>query len=415
MPQMMNKPFDIRRGTYAMASKDGNTAEITLYGDVVEKRPKNWWTDKPVEGNFIVQDEFLEDLKACEGCAEVTIRLNSYGGDAVVGMLIHNRLRELSRAGTKLKCIVDAVAMSAGSVIMCACDDVQVNEAALVMIHKGWRLFFGGYNADELRSEADVMDRYDTAMAAVYHRKSGIDEEECLAMMSETTYLTGREAVEKGFANTLIADAEPAKLAASADRSCLYVGGMKMHIAPGMMMPDFIPIMEEPEAVEQAKETQWGAAPETEATPAEHNADCNNSPHSGKEGVNSMNEPKTVEELTEKFPALVAQVKAAAVADERARLQAIEQIAPQIEASLVTEAKYGEQACDAATLALRAMKRNSVILSKAVTDIEEDALASGAADVQAASNDVAAGDDETPEAMKADAKNVVAELRGGKE
>lgn len=48
--------------------------------------------------------------------------MDSVGGDTAVGLLIHNKLRDLSQAGKKLNCIVDGVAMSAGSLIMSACD-----------------------------------------------------------------------------------------------------------------------------------------------------------------------------------------------------------------------------------------------------------------------------------------------------
>ncbi|MBO4676839.1 MAG: Clp protease ClpP, partial [Oscillospiraceae bacterium] len=211
------KPFDIKRPCYAMASKNGTDAEITLYGDVVERRPVDWWTGKEIEGSFIIQDEFLEDLKAVAGCKRVTIRLNSYGGDAVVGMLIHNRLREMARGGTALTCVVDAVAMSAASVIMSACDTVQVNATGLVMIHKAAAFQFGWYNADDLGEEKAALDQYDSAIAAAYARKTGMAQEELLTMMGETTYLTGKDAVELGFADELLEDAEPLKLAASAD------------------------------------------------------------------------------------------------------------------------------------------------------------------------------------------------------
>ena len=50
------------RQAYTMAVVENKHAEMTLYGDIVETRPIDWWTDEPVEGNFIIQDEFLNDL-----------------------------------------------------------------------------------------------------------------------------------------------------------------------------------------------------------------------------------------------------------------------------------------------------------------------------------------------------------------
>ena len=133
MPKLVN----IQRDFYTMATVEDNKAEITMYGTIVEQRPTDWWGE-PVEGQFIIESEFLEDLEQVSKCSEITIRMNSCGGDAGVSVFIHNRLRELAANGTNLICIVDGVAMSGGSLIMCACDTVKVNPSSLVMIHKCW-------------------------------------------------------------------------------------------------------------------------------------------------------------------------------------------------------------------------------------------------------------------------------------
>ncbi len=103
----MSKPFkgvfrrakpavNIQRDFYTMATVDGDEAEIIMYGEIVEERPRDWWTDEPpLEGNYIVLDEFLEDLKQVSDVSKITIRLNSVGGDAYAAIPIHNRLREL--------------------------------------------------------------------------------------------------------------------------------------------------------------------------------------------------------------------------------------------------------------------------------------------------------------------------------
>ncbi len=155
------KSIDIKKSVYALASVDGETATLTMYGDIYEKRPVDWWTDEPIEGDFILLDEFLDDLDEIRRCRSLTIRMNSYGGDANVANVIHNRLRELARGGMETVCIVDGVAMSGGSLIMCACDRVEVNPSSLIMIHNAWGFFFGGYNAAELLELAAQLDAFD--------------------------------------------------------------------------------------------------------------------------------------------------------------------------------------------------------------------------------------------------------------
>ncbi|MFA7178096.1 MAG: hypothetical protein WC114_12670, partial [Smithellaceae bacterium] len=60
-----------------MALKEGNHAEITMYGQIVERRPTDWWTGEPIDGNFIVKSEFLDDLDAIKGARKLNIRLDS--------------------------------------------------------------------------------------------------------------------------------------------------------------------------------------------------------------------------------------------------------------------------------------------------------------------------------------------------
>ena len=355
MPMInINRPF------YTMATIENNEAEITMYGEIVEQRPRDWWGDE-VEGQFIIAEEFLEDLKQVEGCTAITIRMNSGGGDAGASIMIHNRLRDLSAKGVKLTCIVDGIAMSGGSLIMCACDTVKVNASSLIMIHKCWSFLFGGYNADEMRQMADANDAYDKAQAAIYVRKTGESETKILHMMADTTYMTGKEAFEKGFADEVL-DEEPLQIAASADGRTLYVGQRAMHLAPGMFAPDSIPTVE------------------AGAVPVETNT------NQATEGGKTM--ATTVEELRAESPELVSELEAAVRADatraEQERLQGIDNIAGLFSADMVREAKYGETACTAQELAFRAAQEAAKNGQTFLANLEADAQASGAGEVPAA-------------------------------
>ena len=363
----------ISKKVYTMATVDGSDAEITMYGDIYEEQPTNWWGE-PVEGQYILLSEFLEDLKQISGCTSITIRMNSYGGDAGASNMIHNRLRELARNGTKLTCIVDGVAMSGGSLIMCACDTVKVNPSSLVMIHKCWTFLWGGYNADELREQASQQEAWDKMQMEVYTRKTGLSATVISHMMADTTYMTGREAIDKGFADELIEDAEPTSIAASADGRSLFVNGRQMHLAPGMFAPDNIPTV----------------TPEASA-PVE--TDKNKPEVTGDEGGISM----TKEELRAKYPDEIAQVEAdarasvdhteavnTAIQAERARMQEIDEISGLLDATDVQQAKYGDKPCSAADLLMAAAKNAAKQGKKFLTDLKDDSEESGAEGVPAA-------------------------------
>lgn len=393
----MPKNVNIKRDFYTMATVENNKAEIVMYGDIVEQRPTDWWTGQPIEGQFIIESEFLEDLEQVSNCSEITIRMNSCGGDAGVSVLIHNRLRELANEGKKLTCIVDGVAMSGGSLIMCACDNVQVNPSSLVMIHKCWSFLFGGYNADELRSMAKTNDAYDKSQISIYQRKTSLSETVISHMMSETTYMTGKEAVDKGFADELLDDAEPINIAASADGRCLFVRGRQMHLAPGMFAPDSIPTV----------------TPEADAS-AMTNKIKMMEPPSATEGGKAM--AQTVQELREEFPGLVAELEAeiktamqtenesaisAAVSAERKRIEEIDEIGSLFDNDLVNSAKYGEKPCSAQELALLAAQKAKANGQNFLTSMKSDAEASGAGKVGVTPDNTENGNENVEAAAKA--------------
>lgn len=390
----------IERNCYTMAIVDGDTAEITMYGEIVEQQPTDWWGE-PIEGEFITQSEFLEDLKAIEDAKTIIIRMNSIGGDAGVAILIHNRLRELAAKGKKLICIVDGMAMSGGSLIMCACDTVRVNPSSIIMIHKCIRLLFGWYNADELRQIADSNDAWDKAQVSIYKRKTNLSETVIKHMMAETTYMTGKEAVDKGFADELLDDAEPVSIAASADRSTIYVNGRAIRLMSPL--PSKLP--------EYIQTVNPGAN-----APVKTN---NNMPaETGSEEGGNVTMAKTIEELRAEYPELVKQIeaeaKAAASADqkaaeqkavndavqaERKRLQEIDEIASAInDPDLVKEAKYGEKACSAQELAFRAMQKQAKQGEQHLEDVKKDYQASNASSVSAAPN---GGEDDPKKSVEA--------------
>lgn len=375
------KPLNIKNNVYALASTGNDSVELTFYGDVVAEVPTDWYGD-PIEGDYIVMSDFVKDLDRITGYRNITIRMNSYGGDCMAGFVIHNRLRELANQGHNITCIVDGVAMSAASLIMSACNTVRVNPASLIMVHRCWSYIWGGYNADELRGLADQNASYDKAIATAYARKTGISETEILQMMSDTTYMTGQEAVEKGFADELIEDAEPLNIAASADGRSLFIRGREMHLAPGMFAPDNIPTIN----------------PENTVTPASENpeADGNNTPVASGTTTTQGGSSMTRDELNTQYPDLVADIVADAQASqtdaiqnaveaERQRLSEIDQIANLYPSDAVNDAKYGEHACSAAEFALRMAQQQATQGNSFMQQMNADTQASGANAVPAAS------------------------------
>ena len=354
----------IKRPCYTMAVKDGKDAELTMYGEIVESQPVDWWTGEPIKGQFIILQDFIEDLDSLKDVETLTIHINSFGGDSASSTVIHNRLRELKAHKV---CIVDGVAMSGGSLIMCACDTVKVNPSSIIMIHDCWTFMFGGYNAPECRKLADELSVTDSSQAEIYARKTKKSMEEIRALMDAETHMTGRTAVEQGFADELIEDEEDPQIAVSADRRTLYGCGRRMRIAALGKLPEGIKTVETVPIDGDDKTT-----PET----------------SGKNGGN----PMTLEELRQSDPeaaaALLAEAQASvsheeAVQAERQRIAEIDAIASLFDADTVNAAKY-TQPCTAKEMCYRAAQESAKQGRAFMANLMADNDESGADEVKPA-------------------------------
>jgi len=391
-----------------MTKAADGTVEITMYGDIVSRRPVNWWSGKPIEGNFIILTEFMEDLKKMESATKIRIRIHSAGGNAYDAMTIHNRLKELVSKGKEVEVIVDGVALSGGSLIMCAASKVKVFPGSLVMIHRCWGFVWGGLNAPELRRIADHFDAVDRSQAAVYHAKSRLSQDTLLDMMEQETYMTGQEAIDKGLADELM-EGSTIEIAASADRKTLYVGGMPVWassredgIPSHLALPVFPAAEAQPAAAAGNNYFPFFEMPQMpngiEGNPPEPSGENNNLPtQTGGKDVLPM--ARTLEELRKENPELANQLMAeaqaaasaelstgvsAAAEDERKRLQEIDKISALFDDVTVREAKYGDKPCTAQEMAHRAAVKAADEGKSFMKDLADDAAASKSKEVGAA-------------------------------
>lgn len=134
-----------------MASTGDDEGEITLYGDVMSQQPVDWWTGEPEPGLFITPEGFMEDLAAVKDKGHITVKLNSCGGDLYTGIAIHNALKALSG---EVNVIVEGIAASAASVIMCAGDTVTVYPGSLIMIHGVSVMLWDYMNMQDMKRDA---------------------------------------------------------------------------------------------------------------------------------------------------------------------------------------------------------------------------------------------------------------------
>lgn len=348
-----------------VTSNDTDSAEITLYGDVLDSLPRDWWTNEVIEGQYITPEGFMDDLAAVRGKSEVVIKLNSCGGDVYTGIAIHNALKGLSGHKTV---IVEGIAASAASVIACAGDEVQVYPGSIMMIHGVSTMFADWMTLADLKKAVKSVDAVERSLAAIYSTKTGIEAEAVRNMMANELWMTGAQAIEKGFADTMLGD-NGMTASLSADKKMLLVAGVRHDVHAFHNIPGNIPV----------------AITGSDAEPVT----------AGNKNQNQEVIQMTEKELRAQYPELVAQIENAAMdrarpeaaAAERKRIQEIESIEAQIaDKDLINAAKYGEHPQNAAQLAFEAMKKNAQLGQNFLQNLKSDANASGSAKVESVPN-----------------------------
>jgi ATP-dependent protease ClpP protease subunit len=137
------------------------------------------------------------------GEKDVTVNINSPGGDYFEGLAIYNMLRE--HPG-KVTVKILGIAASAASVIAMAADDLQIARAGFLMIHNTWVVAVG--DRHQLRDVADWLEPFDAAANDIYAARSGLDANDIAKMLDRETWIGGADAVERGFADSLLSSDE---------------------------------------------------------------------------------------------------------------------------------------------------------------------------------------------------------------
>jgi len=133
------------------------------------------------------------------GKGDVTVNINSPGGDVFEGLSIYNLLREHPGVVT-VKVI--GLAASAASVIAMAADNLQIARSGFLMIHNAWSGAVG--NRNDFRDFADWLEPFDRAIADIYAARTGKDQKAIMKLMDGELWMGGSDAIDQGFADDLL-------------------------------------------------------------------------------------------------------------------------------------------------------------------------------------------------------------------
>ena len=353
---------EIHRFWDFVASQEGNTAELLLYGEISDY---SWYGDE------ITPAEFNNDLKTLGAVEEITVRINSGGGDVFAAVAIYTRLKEHK---AKITVKIDGWCASAATIIAMAGDTIEISVGGIFMIHDPAAGVLGYYKADELKKIADELETIKQSIVNCYMTVSDKSEGEIKSLMTDETWYTGQEAVEAGFCTAVMFTEVQTEVE---DAEKVIVNSIPISISGFHTVPKGL----------------LGYA----------------NSHNNKPNAENSKEDKkmTLEELKKDHPEVANAYKneimagmggtdqTAAVDAERARIKAIDEITLPGFEDMANKAKY-EEPVSAEAFAMQIVAAQKKAGKSFLNDREDDINDSGVKDVTPAPNKGHNGEEEDP-------------------
>lgn len=173
-----------------MSDESGSERMLFLEGVIAEE---SWFDDD------VTPKMFKNELT--NGTGNITVWINSPGGDCIAAAQIYNMLTEYKG---KVTVFIDGLAASAASVIAMAGDEVVMFPVSLMMIHNPSCMAWG--ESKDLRKEAEMLDEVKESIINAYEIKTGLSRVKISHLMDCETWLNANKAVELGFADRINKD-----------------------------------------------------------------------------------------------------------------------------------------------------------------------------------------------------------------
>lgn len=164
-----------------------DTANLYIYGDIVSTQWEKWEQEDRCPQDIV---DFLDEI---EDDADLTVYVNSGGGDVFAGIGIYNILK---RHKGHIRGVVDGMAASIASTILMACDTITVSTGAQIMIHKPWTFEMG--NANDFAATISRLDKCQEMITDIYMEKAleGVERDSITEKINAETWMSGEEAAQ---------------------------------------------------------------------------------------------------------------------------------------------------------------------------------------------------------------------------
>ena len=181
----------------AATETEPESVELRIEGDIIDD--DDAWLYELFDIKSTSPNAFKQELANYKG-KDITVWIDSYGGDVFAGAGIYNALKEHSG---KVTVKVDGKAMSAASVIAMAGDEILMSPVGLMMIHNPLFDYASG-DMHDLRHYADVLDSVKETLINAYQIKTKKSRAKISDMMDNETFMSAKVAIKDGFADGML-------------------------------------------------------------------------------------------------------------------------------------------------------------------------------------------------------------------
>ncbi|MCI9500541.1 MAG: Clp protease ClpP [Hungatella sp.] len=188
------------------AGEEVSERVLFLNGTIAEE---SWFDDD------VTPELFREELNAGQG--NITVWINSPGGDCVAAAQIYNMLMDY-KGDVTVK--IDGIAASAASVIAMAGTKVLMSPVSMMMIHNPATIAFG--DTAEMQKAIEMLASVKDSIMNAYEIKTGMSRIRISHLMDAETWMDAHKAVELGFADGILARQDAGEDLEAPDVSMLY-------------------------------------------------------------------------------------------------------------------------------------------------------------------------------------------------
>lgn len=161
---------------------------LFLNGTIAEE---SWFDDD------VTPQLFRDELNA--GSGDITVWINSPGGDCVAAAQIYNMLMNY-KGNVTIK--IDGIAASAASVIAMAGTKVVMSPVSMMMIHNPATVAFG--DSADMQKAIAMLDEVKESIINAYEIKTGLSRAKLSHLMDAETWMDANSAIEMGFADEIM-------------------------------------------------------------------------------------------------------------------------------------------------------------------------------------------------------------------